>query len=254
MRDIRILSFQVRQFVRTSYFTQVLIISTLTALLLQWLLLNALGETANARELAWLRAGFIGSWSVSCVAAGILGFQRYQSTLPHLVFARVGVVRALFPVIISCVVYGLLAFPLAALGGLLLGFPVTISSFSHAILGLLMHFCGSAVVAVCIALFFLLTPNAITYEPLLTLPVLLLVGVFGYPPAVAPVLETVAGLVPLAFPFQVLEQSVLPDSANWLPGAALLWAFSMGIWIALLAVSMRVVLKKVVAEGTLELV
>ena len=55
----------------------------------------------------------------------------------------------------------------------------------------------------------MLTPNALTYEALVTLPVVLLAGIFGYPEATKPVLEPLGTLIPIGTPIRLLEAAIL---------------------------------------------
>ena len=254
MRDLRLLGFQVVQFAKVPYFVQTLITVTLTAVLLQWLLGNAFGTVSGADQLVWMRAGAVGSWSLTCTAAGILGFQRYQGVLASLVFSPVGAIRSLFPVIISCVVFGMLAFPLALGFAALLGFPVGFGNGWLAAVAITMFFCGSALLALCIALFFMLTPNALTYEALVTLPVVLLAGIFGYPEATKPVLEPLGTLIPIGTPIRLLEAAILERDLATAEVLPILIAWGVGVIVCGVALTLltRVVLRRVSRDGSLE--
>ena len=80
-RQLRVMSFSLRQFVTVPYFLQLLLLSTFGATALQAL---AAGAWPVDATLAWTRAGIIGSWNMCIVAAGILNFERYRGTFVYL--------------------------------------------------------------------------------------------------------------------------------------------------------------------------
>ncbi|QRZ61411.1 hypothetical protein [Rothia sp. ZJ932] len=112
MRLLRMLAFHTRLFASDSYFVQLMITSTVTILLMQYVASFASHSPESASS-AWLRAGLVGTWCT--VAAGLIGFQRFQGTLVHLVFTPTCAGSTLLPLIGSASAFGLLAFPLTGL-------------------------------------------------------------------------------------------------------------------------------------------
>lgn len=250
MRELRLLAFQLREFAANRYFGQLLLSATLASIALQWLILQAAEPLAGARELAWIRGGAVGAWSTASVAVGMLGFQRFQGTLVHLVQAPIGVLRSLLPLLTASTVFGLLAFPLAAAAALVVGLPVRIRDADGFLVSLGCFALGSAALASAVAVLFILTPNAITYEPLIAVPVVLLAGVFGFPDGWAPLLQPASQAIPIGPAVQGLGQAVLgrPPAPAQLAigvGASLLW-FGVA-WLAL-----RLVMRRVRRDGSLE--
>lgn len=255
MRDLRLLVFQVRQVAATGYFVQLLVVSTVSAVLLQWLVTWNQPALPGAGELSWVRAGIVGAWTTTCVAAGILGFQRYQGVLAPLVNSPLGAHRTLVPIIAACSVLGLAGFAIAAALAALLGLPVRITEPGWFALALCAFALGSVVLAVLIASVFVLTPNAITYEGLIAIPVVLVSGVFGYPPAWASALEAVSAIVPIAPAVRMLQRSVVGEaSASSLAGDLIASLVSSLVWAVIATLAFRAVLRRARTEATLELV
>ena len=176
---LRMLWFHTRLFARNSFFSQLMFTSTLSILAMQ--LLAAHGNGAPAGEPLWLRAGMVGTWSVSTVAAGMIGFQRFQGTLAHLVFTPGPASRTMLPLVGAAATFGLLAFPLAALVASLFGYTPSTRAWAVLLVGILTFWLACLSISMVVAAVFVLTPNAITYEGLLAVPLVLLSGVFGFP-------------------------------------------------------------------------
>ena len=89
-RQLRLMSFSLRQFLTVPYFLQLLLLSTFGATALQAL---AAGAWPVDATLAWTRAGIIGTWNMCIVAAGILNFERYRGTFVYLLNGAVNPLR-----------------------------------------------------------------------------------------------------------------------------------------------------------------
>ena len=109
-RQLRLISFSLRQFLTVPYFLQLLLLSTFGATSLQAL---AAGAWPVDATLAWTRAGIIGTWNMCIVAAGILNFERYRGTFVYLLNGAVNPLRALAAVVSTASIFGLAALPLA---------------------------------------------------------------------------------------------------------------------------------------------
>lgn len=68
---MHMLMFHVRSVLRTTYFVQLMVTSTVSILTLQLLAVHATGASGDS---AWLRAGLVGAWTINTVSAGIVGF------------------------------------------------------------------------------------------------------------------------------------------------------------------------------------
>lgn len=179
MSFMRMLWFHTHLFSRNSYFSQLLISSTLSILVLQMLVANEV--VGSDTSTIWIRSAVVGMWTVCTVAAGLVGYQRFQGTLVYLVMTPSSPARTLLPLIASAATFGVLAFPLAALGGMLFGNFPDISSWPTLLVGVAALWLSCLAVTTLVASVFVLTPNAITYEGLLAVPFVLLSGVFGVP-------------------------------------------------------------------------
>lgn len=188
MAWVRMLWFHVCRFAQTTFFVQSLVTSTVTMLVLQWLLLraNQLQATGSpdgvpAQSELWLRAGMAGAWTVTTFSAGMLGFQRFQGTLTHLVNTPRHPLAVTALPVASAATYALLAFPLAVVGASLLGHTPQITQPIETVLGCLTFWVGCVALSSVIASLFILTPRAITFEPLLLIPGFFLSGIVSLP-------------------------------------------------------------------------
>lgn len=250
MRDLRLLRFQLKQFALTSYFVQVLFSVTLISVLMQWLLIYAGDATDDAAALVWIRAACVGAWAVACLSAGILGFQRFQGVLSWLISSPLGAWRTILPLIASLAGIGSLSFAIGALAGLVLGLPISIASPGGFVLGLIAYTLGCCAIGSVIALLFLLSPNAITYEPLLATPLVLITGVFGYPESLAPTLHIASLVVPTGSGVQLLLGSVHDGGVD--AGLFLTSLLASLGWFVIASLALRFVLHRVRRTGTLE--
>ena len=110
-RQVRMTVFHVRQFVSVPYFIQLMVMTTTSTTLVQFLAASAWGGITPTQ--GWVRGGVVGMWTTTTCAAGIIGFERYKGTLVHLVMAPVGALRSLAAVVCAAASFGLVAFPVA---------------------------------------------------------------------------------------------------------------------------------------------
>lgn len=99
--------------------------------------------------------------------------------------------------------YGLIAFPLAGLEAWLLKMPVNYLDF-QLLVGIILLWIAAAVLSYFISLFFVLSKNAIVYEQLLLLPILLLSGLLSIPDAVRISIKPFQMLSPLTLPIRII--------------------------------------------------
>lgn len=178
-RQVRIMWFYVRQFVSVPYFVQLMALTTLAATLTQFLAWRAWQSMTPID--GWARGGTIGTWTTATCAAGIIGFERYKGTLVHLVMAPVGALRVLAAVVCSASLFGIAALPLSWVVWALASGSVTFTDLSgwnlaRVVAGALMLLVGCVVMSLVVAALFVLTPNAIAYEGLILVPVLIASG------------------------------------------------------------------------------
>jgi ABC-2 type transport system permease protein len=251
MRDLRMFGFHVRQFARNSYFVQLLLTSTLGVLILQELAARASGTDDDSTT--WVRSGMVGMWTVGTVSAGMIGYQRYQGTLAYLVRTPLATPRTLLPVVGAASVFGMAAFPVAALGASALrenlasGQPLLLTG------AILMFWLACFAVSSVVGMTFVLTPNAITYEGLLVVPLVLLSGVFGTPEHTPTILLSAAQALPTRVAAETLLAAVGAGQAPTPGSVALGLAVSIA-WLVLAAFLATRVTRRAVTSGTLEVV
>lgn len=245
------LVFHLRLFSKNSFFVQLLLTSTLSVLVLQVLV----ARTGDApTELVWLRAGLVGTWTVCTVAAGMIGFQRFQGTLVHLVMTGRPTSATLFPVVGSAATFGLLAFPVAAVGAAVLGVPPAGVSWGRLLIGALVFWVACLAMTCVVAPLFVLTPDAIIYEGLLAVPLVLLSGVFGTPGGLPTALVTLTRLLPTTDAVQVVLGSAgSPSDDGYLVAAAASLLVS-ALWFAAAGWLLRRAARRATVGATLEVV
>lgn len=235
--------FHLRVFARNGYFVWLTVGSTLSLLLLQSVAAYAAGVPLEAA--VWLRAGVFGLWSCATTAAGAVGFQRFQGTLPYLLNSATSDLVSLAALLVPAASFGLLSFPLAFAGALLLGAQAALPTAAM-LAAIAMLWLGAVVLDFGIAAFFVLTPNALVYEELTTLPIMLAAGLFTLPPALQGIGAALRWVLPIAAPVHLL-----------LEGAAFgFWeiaqfAVSTLLWLVLSCVLARRLLDAARAGGKL---
>jgi ABC-2 type transport system permease protein len=247
--------FQVRVFAHVGYFIQLMVVSTLSAGLLQRL---ALGSGAMGADV-WLRTAEIGLWTTCTASAGIIGFQRFQGTLAPLLIGRQSAAKTLSSVVAAGSTFGLLAFPLSAILIKLLGGPVWITW--QTVLGTVLVWFGAMTVSFVVASIFVLTPNATTYEVVVLVPILLFSGIFGFPGWLPQSVASVLLVIPLTGSVQYLAASDDGIGAGFSSGLSLpSWVSGVVgfvcsiVWLILARYLLSRCLKRARVDGTLEVV
>ncbi len=245
IRQLRMSAFHVRQFVSVPYFIQLMVTTTLATALVQFLSFRAFG-TMSATQ-GWVRAGIIGMWTTATCAAGIIGFERYKGTLVYLVSAPIGALRSLAAVVASAGSFGLAAFPVAWVTWALCSASVTFTAPSWGFAcGVLLLWIGYLSVSFVIAALFVLTPNAISYEGLLLVPMFLASGILFTTTTPPAWLAYLSFFVPLSMPTSLL----FGEAITWSDVA--IWAVVLGTWLAAAGVAGRAALRRATRSGTLE--
>ena len=253
MRWIRIAAFHIRQFVKVPYFIQLMVISTMSTVIVQFLAWQA--WSVIRPEQAWIRAGIIGLWTTCTAAAGIIGFERFKGTLVHLVLAPIGSLRASVGVVCAASIFGLDAFPLSWMIWALLSQTVsfdfaTWSRFWQVMAGIILLWLGSVAMSLVVSALFFLTPNAITYEGLLLTPIFVFSGVMFTTTAIPWPIYVLSHIFPLSWPIDLLF-----GRANSLDFVHfILWCLCFIGWMFIAWGAGRFALSKATRAGTLEVV
>lgn len=200
MNFFNLVKFHFKNYIQTSYFVILLITSTLSILLLQFIV--SWGTNSQIDPNIWLRTGIFGLWACGTTAAGIIGMQRWQGTIMYLINNPVSDYQSLSAVVLPAGIFGVFSFPLAYFFSVVLNIQVNFSL--EIIIYVLLFWIGAMMLDLVIAAFFVLTPNAIVYEELMTLPVLLISGLFKLPDVLLPIKSIGQILVPVALPIQWL--------------------------------------------------
>ena len=202
---INLVKFQVKLYVKNSYFVMLVITTTATMELYQYLA-HYVNQTYTGQE--WLIAGIMGTWASCTTSAGALAYQRWQGTLPYLLNSGISRELVLLATLSPAAIYGLVAFPLAGVLALVLGMPVANLSWTLG-LGIVILWLTATVLSYFISLLFILTRNAMAYEELVLTPILLLSGLLTIPSFALPYLKPVQMLSPLTLPIKLIYQEKL---------------------------------------------
>ena len=251
-RQLRLMSFSLRQFLTVPYFLQLLLLSTFGATALQAL---AAGAWPVDATLAWTRAGIIGTWNMCIVAAGILNFERYRGTFVYLLNGAVNPLRALAAVVSTASIFGLAALPLAWVFWALCTFSVDFTDFTQVgaryLVGLPLLWVSCLAVTFVIAGFFVATPNAIAYEELLLVPVFVASGVLFTESSAPAWLDALGTLIPIQAPVKVLLGQMPMNSFGDFLGVVLQTCAVTALWMLAAYLLGRRALRAATVHGTL---
>ncbi len=242
---LRMTRFHAQRFWRTPFFVQVLVLSTTQVVCLQALASHA---GAGASTHGWIRASLTGMWTVSTVSAGIIGFQRFQGTLVHLVHSPRPAWQSMTPIVAAVSTFGLFSVPVSLVLSVLLRMPVEGITDIRVLAGIAMFWFGSLTMASLMATLFVLSRYATTYEALIGSPLVLLSDIFGHPPTWI-WFDLVSAWLPTAWAARLLFD---PDTI-WLESAAW-YAITVVFWASASALLGRAVLRRATRHGTLEVV
>ncbi len=250
MSWLRMLGFHVRQYGRVAYFVRQLVMATVGAALVQWAAALPSGKGLGAPH--WLLAAHIGLWVCATSAAGLLGFQRFQGTLGPLLVSPRRPESTLTALIASVTCFGITAFPLAYVSIVALGGRVDVADWSAVIVGAVVSWLGATAMALVIAPLFVLSPRATTYEQVLVVPLMLLMGFFGYPGWGQDVLGRVGGLFPMATGFRVAGAGVAAHPSD-IVLQVMAGIASAVVWTAIAVLALRDALRRSRVDGSLDL-
>lgn len=254
MRQIRLTYFHILEFLKVPFFPSLMIISTFTAITIQALAIYAWG---GDHWIAWVRSGIIGMWTTTTVSAGMIGFERFKGTLVYLVTARISPFASLSAVVSAAATFGLFSFLVAWIGWGTIWIsssqrwgtaPIDIYMFGIAMLQLWIACLAISFVIACV---FVLSPNAIVYEELLLVPVLIFSGLV-FTNGEAPLLIRIIGtLIPISAPSQLLLGQVQSDFVvlKLIEGI-----FVSTVWLFIARFLGKHALQKARETGTLEVI
>ena len=234
-------AFHFKLFARNGYFVSTMLTSTLGMLLLQYVIAYAVQGLSD--PFLWVRAGIFGLWSCAVTAAGAIGFQRFQGTLPYLLNNVTSDLVSLAALLAPCSAFGLLAFPFSFAVSALLGMNASIHLSQ--VIAVCLLWLGALVLDFAIAAFFVLTPNALVYEELIFIPVMLLGGLLEAPGYLQTVIELFRWVLPISAPIRILL------SGRITPFLVVQFLFSMALCFAFALLIARSLLKKARVDGTM---
>jgi ABC-2 type transport system permease protein len=157
------------------------------------------------------------------------------------------------PVVGAASVFGLLALPVAAAGAWLMRLPIaTGHPGAMLIAGLGFWLACFSVSSTIGMLFKIITPNAMTHENLVGIPLVLLSGVFGTPAWLPSIVIAIARILPTRQAVQVLTDVASGYPINWAAVAEV--AAGSAVWLTAAALIAGVVAKRATVTGTLEVV
>ena len=241
MSFIKIALFQLKLYIKNTYFVNLVVIETTTMLLYEYLS-HYVHHTYTGSE--WLIAGVMGTWASCTTSAGALGFQRFQGTLPYLLNTGVRREQVLLATLMPAAIYGLTAFPLAGIEATLLGMPIKYLDW-QLVLGVFLLWLAATVLSYFISLFFVLSKNAIVYEQLLLLPILLLSGLLNIPYFISQKIQPFQIFSPLTFPIKIIYH--LPINSIWI----IMYIIVVFVFIFLSKYMTNIVIKRAFKEGRL---
>ena len=244
MRFLRLFWFQFKLYVSNQYFFWLTITSTVSIFILQYTI--AYANHGLNDPMVWIRSAVFGLWASCTTAAGSIGYQRFQGTLPYIINTRYDERGSLVALLLPASSYGLLAFPIAF--GLAKVFSVSIGKIDFKfILMVILLWVAAATMDILIAAFFTLTPNALVYEALINIPILLLAGLFGNEKFSLPLMNISQYFLPLTMPIKVL---LYPNTSINI----LAYVVSLILWILLILIAVTRINDLARKKGSLKII
>ena len=244
MKFLRLFWFQFKLYISNQYFFWLTITSTVSIFVLQYTI--AYANHGLNDPMVWIRSAVFGLWASCTTAAGSIGYQRFQGTLPYIINTRYDERASLIALLLPASSYGLLAFPLSFLLAKI--FSVATGTIDLKFIGIvILLWIAAATMDILIAAFFTLTPNALVYEALINIPILLLTGLFGNRVISLPLMEVSQYSLPMTMPVRVLLYS--GNMTN-----ILAYISCKVIWILLILVMVRKINDLAREKGTLKII
>lgn len=201
MRFLRLCWFHFKLYSSNQYFLWLTISSTISLFFIQYI---TAFSTNNLSDLyIWLRSGIFGLWSSATTATGCIGFQRRQGTLKYILNNNIDDRISLMALIFPASLFGLLSFPIAYFLSVI--FSVKHDNLNlYLLLLILLLWFSAYIMDTVIAVSFIQTVNAIVYEQLVFIPLLLLSGLFGYPHSDNSIFYIFQWLIPISTPIDAI--------------------------------------------------
>lgn len=244
MRTFFVLAtFHARQLLRVPFFMQTALLAPTSFLLMR--ALGALNTGSPLAPMTWLDASAAGIWATTTTAAGLIMYQRFQGTLELQVLSvhRPGIVFGALTA--SAALIGVVGIPLAVV--LQFAIARSLAVDLEAFIGIAAVIVACMGSAALLSSLFVVNPSARAIEPLIMVPVWMLVGI------VVPFMALPGWLAPLALAHP-LTSAVLAGHAESVP-AALGWAgisvAVSAVWFLLAGAGLRAAIKRARVNGTL---
>lgn len=196
--------FQTKLYAKNQYFFWLLLTSTVSMFLTLYLVDYSQGQVD---EQIWIKAAIVGMWSSATTAAGAISFQKYQQTLDMVLNQQVDERIALAVLVLPATVFGFLAFPLSYLLALILRVEIQFD-WLQIITGGSLLFISSTAMSLTIAICFVLSSDAIIYEQLINIPIVLMSGVFGFPEKLSGLVKVTRWIIPISGPVRILTEQL----------------------------------------------
>jgi ABC-2 type transport system permease protein len=236
--------FHLKIFATNSYFRTVVLVTTVSYVLMQYVAAYAVNGLNDHN--IWLRAGIIGVWAAGTSAAGVIPYQRAQGTLAYILDSVKSESVSLATLIIPAASFGLLAFPIAFISSTMLG----ISTFGGGwslLLGMILLWLSVVLLDFVVAGIFVLTPNAMLYEGLLLVPVLIGSGLYDMPQKYAQLVAIIGYFLPMSTPVKLILHPQEVSVINFVQ-----MIVSAVIWLFLARVLLKISLKRLRITGDME--
>lgn len=155
----------------------------------------------------WIRAAIVGLWSSATTSAGAISFQKYQQTLDAVMNQETDEREALSVLVLPAIVFGFLSFPLSYLLTIIFRMKAYFD-LEQLLIGGILLLLSAGIMSLFIAIFFVLTNDAIIYEQLIDIPIVLLSGVFGFPTGFEWLGTVTRWLIPVTGPIRILMNGI----------------------------------------------
>ena len=236
--------FHLKIFAMNSYFRTIVFVTTISYVLIQYVAAYAVNGL-NDRNI-WLRAGIIGVWATGTSAAGVISYQRAQGTLAYILDSVKGEATSLATLIIPAASFGLLAFPISFISSTVLGINTFVGGWTL-VIGIVLLWLSVILLDFVVAGLFVLTPNAMLYEGLLLVPVLIGSGLYDMPERWGKVVEIIGWFLPMSTPIKLILH---PETLSFLNFAQMV--IITGIWLFSARILLKTSLKRLRITGDME--
>jgi ABC-2 type transport system permease protein len=241
----RMVAFHVRQLASTSFFVQLAITAPISFVLLRTL--GSLGAGTEVPRLLWADGAIAGCWATTTTAVGLIGYQRFQGTLPHLVFTRLPLDSVFGALTTAAALLGLIGLPISIALHLMLSGSISVTA--PAAIGFGMAVLACIVSAGVLSSLFVLSRRALAFEPITLMPIWLLAGLV-VPLTDLPVwLQPIALIHPLTSAVELTRQSDLGTSVPWILGSVAVDT----LWVLASMLCLRLAARRALIDGTLDL-